>query len=119
MPAYTLKLISCRKVIRLQPGSIPGVGTRHHFRILVMDATIIWKNISNKTIKYITFECIPLNRINDPVVCEISRNGIELLMVIGPIKPGQTYGYGYLWEYVWYNPSIIHMKVISTEIVFM
>lgn len=29
MPIYTLKLISCRKVIWSQPGSIPGIGTKH------------------------------------------------------------------------------------------
>lgn len=84
-----------------------------------VDAHIIWKNISTKTIKYITFECVPFNRVDDVVSCEIRGESIQRLQVVGPIKPGQTYGYGYLWECMWYNSSITHMKVISTEVIFM
>ena len=33
MLTYTLKLISCRKVIWLQPGSIPGVSTNNNLKL--------------------------------------------------------------------------------------
>lgn len=79
-----------------------------------VDAHIVWKNTSDKTIKYITFELVPYNAVGDIVACDIRGFRRAGGTVTGPIKPGQTYGYGYYWDCMWYNNTI--KKIVLTEI---
>lgn len=84
-----------------------------------VDLHVIWKNCSNKTIKYITFNCIPFNAVDDQVYCDIrgyaSYNGQET----GPISPGITYGYNRYWDCAWYNSTIKRTEVLSIDIEYM
>ncbi|MCM1081832.1 MAG: hypothetical protein NC343_08810, partial [Muribaculum sp.] len=66
-------------------------------------------NTSNKTIKYITFNFIGYNAVNDPVSSYgktlISRRGI------GPIAPGEQASYSF--EYVWFTDIVDHSRLRS------
>ena len=79
-----------------------------------VDAHFIWKNVSKKTIKYLTWSGYPINAVGDPVSCEIRRISESGGKVTGPIKPGATDGYDGCWECLWYNYSA--KKLILTGI---
>ena len=95
--------IKIKKAYLSSPNSAGGV-----------DAHLVWKNVSNKTIKYLNWSGYPINAVGDPVSCE-ARGTIEGGgKVTGPIKPGATYGYGTYWDCLWYNYSA--KKLVLTEI---
>lgn len=95
--------IKIKKVYLSSPNSAGGV-----------DAHLVWKNVSNKTIKYLTWSGYPINAVGDPVSCE-ARGTIEGGgTVTGPIKPGATDGYGTYWDCLWYNYSA--KKLVLTDI---
>lgn len=99
------------RVIRLytsEPNSVGGV-----------DLHIIWRNNSNKTIKYIRFSVTPYNAVGDPQSSEIGGTSSINAKVTGPINPGITYGEGYLWECAWYNNTITTVKLNGIEITYM
>lgn len=79
-----------------------------------IDVTIVFKNVSNKTIKYFRWSGYPINAVGDPVSCTIRDYTESGGTATGPIKPGATYGYGKIWECVWYNYSA--KKLILTEV---
>ena len=95
--------IKIKKAYLASPNSAGGV-----------DAHLVWKNVSNKTIKYLNWSGYPINAVGDPVSCE-ARGTIEGGgKVTGPIKPGATYGYGTYWDCLWYNYSA--KKLVLTDI---
>ncbi len=84
-----------------------------------VDANIIWKNKSDKTIKYARFTIAPYNAVEDMVSSEIGNETDKIVRVTGPIKPGAIYGYDTTWECIWYNSSITHMQITGIELEFM
>ena len=97
------------------PNSVGGVDLRIH-----------WKNNSEKTIKYITFECVPYNAVDDAVFSEIGYRSKFRGIITGPINPGEgtdggnrtTYG-GSRWENAWYNSTIRYAKLVGIKIDYM
>lgn len=84
-----------------------------------VDAHLVWKNVSNKTIKYLNWSGYPINAVGDPVSCE-ARGTIEGGgKVTGPIKPGATYGYGTYWDCLWYNYSAKKLVLTGIYIEYM
>ncbi|MBQ7523615.1 MAG: hypothetical protein IJT07_03770 [Oscillospiraceae bacterium] len=67
-------------------------------------AKITYFNGSGKQIKYITFRCVPYNRVGDIVASEIGDRSSALLEVTGPIKSNHTGTVKF--ENVWYNRTI-------------
>ncbi len=49
-----------------------------------VSAEIIWRNNSNKTIKYIYFYAVPYNAVGDPVACEVTGMVERKLSSTGP-----------------------------------
>lgn len=96
----TIKIIS---VYPSRPNSAGGV-----------DVHTVWKNTSDKVIKYASFGWTPYNAVGDEVGCEIRGFQPAGGRVTGPINPGQTYGYDYSWDCVWYNNTI--RKIVLTDI---
>jgi len=84
-----------------------------------VDCNIVFKNTSNRTLKYVRFQAIPINAVGDQVACEIYGMKTKGLKVTGPIKPNQVNGYGEYWDTAWYNYSIRSMKVVSFELEYM
>ena len=84
-----------------------------------VDAHFIWKNVSDKTIKYLTWSGYPINAVGDAVACEIRGRSESGGKVTGPIKPGTTYGYGYYWECLWYNYSAKKLVLTGIDIEYM
>lgn len=102
------KIIKVQSVYTSAPNSAGGV-----------DVHTIWTNKSKKTIKYISFEWTPYNAVGDVVYSEIGNESRKGGRVTGPIKPGQTYGYGTYWECFWYNNTIKKAMLMEIEIDYM
>ena len=85
-----------------------------------VDLNIIWKNKTNRVIKYARFEVGAINAVNDEVYSEISiYPGSQWVKVTGPVKPNQVDGYGTYWSCVWYNHTIKRCKIKSVKLEFM
>ena len=86
-----------------------------------VDCNIIWKNLSEKTVKYARFTVVPYNEVNDRVKGEhdYNGNGEKTVEVTGPIKSKQTGGYGTYWDCLWYNWTIDYMLIIGIEIEYL
>ena len=84
-----------------------------------VDAHLVWKNVSKKTIKYLTWSGYPINAVGDPVSCEIRRISESGGKVTGPIKPGATDGYDGCWECLWYNYSAKKLILTGIDIEYM
>lgn len=82
-----------------------------------VDLRIQWKNNSEKTIKYITFECVPYNAVDDIVFSEIGYRSTFRGRVTGPIDYGD--GGGNVWENAWYNSTIEYVKLVGIDIEYM
>ncbi len=97
-------------ITSLHPGHPNSVGG--------VDLYIRFMNISKKTIKYITFEVTPYNRVGDKMKCEIRGYSNFSGKAQGPFKKGQWGPNGY-WENAWYNSWIDHVILNSIIIEFM
>jgi uncharacterized FlaG/YvyC family protein len=94
-----------------------------------VDVQIVWHNISDKTMKYVTFNVIPYNHVRDIIYSEVGNRSSIGLRVTGPIDNGEPYYYydefsrdylgGSQWETVWYNGTIWYFKITSIDIIYM
>jgi hypothetical protein len=86
-----------------------------------VDCNIIWKNLSEKTVKYAKFTVAPYNEVNDRVRSEhdYSGNGEKVVKVTGPVKSKQVNGNGTYWDCLWYNWSIDYMLITAVEIEYV
>lgn len=100
--------IKIKKVYLSSPNSAGGV-----------DAHLIWKNVSNKTIKYLIWSGYPINAVGDPVSCEVRGTLESGGKFTGPIKPGTTYGYDIYWDCLWYNYSAKKLVLTGIYIEYM
>ena len=66
-----------------------------------VDAYFYYKNCSDKTIKYLIWEGIPINAVGDPVSCDIRGNSVFHGKDTGPVKPNASGGG--VWKCAWYN----------------
>lgn len=86
-----------------------------------VDCNIIWKNLSEKTVKYVRFTVVPYNKVNDRVKgkYDYNGNGEKVVKVTGPVKSKQIDGYGTYWDCVWYNWTIDYMLITGIEIEYL
>jgi hypothetical protein len=86
-----------------------------------VDCNIIWKNLSEKTVKYARFTVVPYNKVNDIVKSELdySNNVEKIVKVTGPIKSKQIDGKETYWDCVWYNWTIDYMLITGIEIEYL
>lgn len=96
------------KVSTDNPNSAGGVNFR-----------VVWKNTSDKVIKYCFFTVVPYNAVGDIVSCTIRHESEYTGKVTGPIAPGQWYGEGKYWDCAWYNNSIVKAKLKKVVINYM
>ena len=80
---------------------------------------IIWKNTSDKTVKYAHFTCDLYNAVDDKVADTITRNYSQTGTVTGPIEPGAVYGKNYLWENFWWNNTGRYAKITKIRLEYM
>lgn len=100
------KTIRIKRAYLSSPNSAGGV-----------DVYFAYKNISDKTIKYLVWTGYPINAVGDPVECEI-RNYIEASgKDTGPIKPGRSSD-GY-WDCMWYNFTAKKFVLTQVQIEYM
>lgn len=78
-----------------------------------------FKNISKKTIKYLTWEGSFYNAVGDLVSCEIRNYCTMRGTVTGPIKPNGTNWDSYYWDCVIYNYTARRIEITNIEIEYM
>ena len=76
------------------------------------------KNDSEKTIKYVIFEVIPYNAVNDVAPSSIGGETNKWLKITGPINPGAN-NMDSIWESQWYNFSICTVKIVQIDVIYM
>lgn len=79
-----------------------------------VDAYFYYKNCSDKTIKYLVWEGMPINAVGDPVSCEIRGNSIYHGKDTGPVKPNASGGG--VWGCAWYNWTAKKLDIIGVRI---
>lgn len=79
-----------------------------------VDAYFYYKNYSDKTIKYLIWEGVPINAVGDPVSCEIRGNSIYFGKDTGPVRPN-TSGGG-VWDCAWYNWTAKKLNIKGVKI---
>lgn len=79
-----------------------------------VDAYFSYKNCSDKTIKYLVWEGMPINAVGDPVSCEIRGYSIFHGKDTGPVKPN-AFGGG-VWGCAWYNWTAKKLDIIGVKI---
>ena len=86
-----------------------------------VDCHIIWKNLSEKTVKYVRFKVVPYNKVNDRVKgkYDYNDNGAKTVKVTGPVKSKQIYGNGTYWDCLWYSWTIDYMLITGIEIEYL
>jgi hypothetical protein len=82
-----------------------------------VNLNISWKNVSKKTIKYITFDVYAYNRVDDKVSDEVSGDLDMLCKLVGPYIPGAEDNSS--WDNVWYNNTIVRAEVCGVIITWM
>ena len=78
---------------------------------------LIYRNLSDKTIKYIDFEVTPYNAVGDVISGDFDGKTTVLLNKVGPIGPGERRDT--TWENIWYNSTFRCFELNSVEITYM
>lgn len=81
------------------------------------DATVYYKNLSNKTIKYFYWEGFCKNTVGDRVACEIRGYETYRGKDTGPVRPRRSSGG--TWDCIIYNYSARKLIITNVEIVYM
>lgn len=100
------KTIKIKSAYLSRPNSASGV-----------DAYFYYKNVSDKTIKYLVWIGYPMNAVGDRVSCEIRGYRDYRGQDTGPIKPGKSSGG--CWSCAWYNWTAKKLILTGIEIEYM
>lgn len=86
-----------------------------------VDVFFGFKNMSDKVIKYITFEAVPYNAVGDVVYCEIRNYANFRGQATGPYEKGEGLAgnYNWYWKNAWYNFTITDVELKSIDIEYM
>ena len=82
-----------------------------------VDVYFYYKNMSDKTIKYLVWEGYPMNAVGDRVSCEIRGYRDYRGQDTGPVKPGRKSGG--CWGCAWYNSTARKLVLTGIEIEYM
>jgi len=74
-------------------------------------------NMSNKTIKYISFTVIGYNSVGDPVRGRLGRSPYITVKGVGPIKANEPAVYD--WEYLWFTDLVQTHKITQISVQYM
>lgn len=84
-----------------------------------IDLCIVWKNVSDKTVKYADFTCALYNAVDDMVQDTITHRFYFKGRVTGPVQPNEIYGKNYFWENAWWNNSGKYVKITGIQLEYM
>ena len=82
-----------------------------------VDAYFYYRNLSEKTIKYLVWEGYPINAVGDRVSCEIRGYQDYRGKDTGPVKPGNSSGG--CWGCAWYNSTAKKLILTGIDIEYM
>ena len=73
-------------------------------------------NISDKLAKYVNISLVPYNRVFDKAYSHLDGSSEKTVNVTNFIGPNESYSAA--WENVWYNSTILTMKISKIEMIF-
>ena len=73
-------------------------------------------NISDKLAKYVNISLVPYNRVFDQAYSHLDGSSEKTVNVTNFIGPNESYLAA--WENVWYNSTILTMKITKIEMIF-
>ncbi len=73
-------------------------------------------NISDKLAKYVNIDLVPYNCVYDQAYSHIDGSSEKTLNITNFIGPNEEYSAA--WDNVWYNSTIISMKISKVEMIF-
>ncbi len=73
-------------------------------------------NISDKLAKYVNIDLVPYNRVFDKAYSHLDGSSEKTVNVTNFIGPNESYSAA--WENVWYNSTILTMKISKIEMIF-
>jgi hypothetical protein len=81
-----------------------------------VDCHIQFINVSNKRIKYIYFDVVPYNRVDDVTFSEVDNISKKTIQIVDYIPSNRRYNGS--WENVWYNSTISYMKIVEIKFIY-
>ena len=102
------------EVITVTEGVFPGVEINSAGGVSIH---LPFRSNVSATIKYLRFNAVPFNAVDDPVVSEIGRKGQQVLKLTGPVERGVKRTA--TWKNVWYNSSVSYVLIESGEVIYM
>lgn len=82
-----------------------------------VDAYFYYQNLSDKVIKYLSWEGYPINAVGDAVACEVRHKKNFSGQHTGPVKRGQKGGG--CWGCAWYNWTAKKLIITKVKIEYM
>ncbi len=73
-------------------------------------------NISDKLAKYVNIDLVPYNRVFDQAYSHIDGSSEKTVNITNFIGPNEEYSAA--WDNVWYNSTILTMKISKVEMIF-
>lgn len=84
-----------------------------------IDIQVHFKNNTNKIIKYVKFTFIAFNAVGDSVSCRVTNQSEKVGEFTGPLNPGAYSRSSLYYGKMFYDPSIVRVKVKKAVIEFM
>lgn len=83
-----------------------------------VDVKVVFKNNTNKMIKYVTFVFNAYNAVGDMVMCSIKNSFDSKGLFTGPLLSGYTSKSSQYFRGMFYNASITNVKIKSALITY-
>lgn len=109
-----------QKILPVQDKSIPifinSFKTSNGVLEEDINVVIEFLNVYDKVIKYVDFEVVPYNRVNDIAYSNLDYSSKKVIQSVNFIQPNQKYTAS--WKAVWYNNTISYMKIVGVKVTF-
>ena len=106
------------QVWSIETGYEDGGWHRGHDRVDGVSVRFSYRNLSDKTIKYITFSFIPINTVGDYTSCTVTGESLKAVKDTGPVEHNKS-KYNVLFKTAWYNQTIEKAELRSVQIIYM
>ena len=84
-----------------------------------IDVELVFINLSEQKLKYVFFDLIPYNAVDDVVADTITKKAKATLKVTGPVKSNEKQPAVRTYDNVWWNSEIRKAKVTGIRVTFM
>lgn len=84
-----------------------------------VNVEIVFKNISEQKLKYVFFDVVPYNNVDDMVECTVTGKSIRTIQITGPIKIDEKCPAVRTYKNVWWNSTIRRAEIVGIKVTYM